>query len=126
MAKRTVKKIKTQFRSGVVHIYASFNNTIITVTNEAGEVLSWASGGSCGFKGARKSTPFAAQMAAKQVAKNILEYGVKQIQVIIKGAGPGRENAIRTLQLSGLSITMIKDRTPIPHNGCRAPKKRRV
>jgi len=126
MVKRVIKKPKLQLYSAVVYIYASFNNTLVSVTSEFGEVITWSSGGACGFKNARKSTPFAAQMAAKTVAKNLLEYGVTQIQVIIKGAGPGRENAVRTLQTSGLSILIIKDQTPMPHNGCRAPKKRRV
>ena len=110
----------------MAHIHSTFNNTIISITDKQGNLLSWASGGNVGFKGTRKSTPYAAQMAAAQAAKNAQDHGVQQIDVVVKGPGPGRESAIRSLQAAGLQVNMIKDTTPIPHNGCRPPKRRRV
>ncbi|MDR2523655.1 MAG: 30S ribosomal protein S11 [Synergistaceae bacterium] len=130
MAKRTVRKGKKREKKninyGVAHIYSTFNNTIMCISDRGGNVLSWASGGSVNFKGTRKSTPFAAQIAAQQVAKGAQEAGVQEIDVIVKGPGPGRESAIRSLQAAGLQVNQIKDTTPIPHNGCRPPKRRRV
>ena len=110
----------------VAHIKASFNNTIVTITDTAGAVIAWASSGSAGFKGARKGTPFAAQLAAETVAKKALDAGVKEVSLLVKGPGVGREAAIRALQAAGLEVSLIKDVTPIPHNGCRPPKRRRV
>ena len=110
----------------VAHIRASFNNTIVTVTDPRGGVIAWASAGSVGFKGARKGTPFAAQLAAETVAKKVLDAGVKEVSLLVKGPGVGREAAIRAMQATGLEISIIKDVTPIPHNGCRPPKRRRV
>jgi len=130
VAKRTVRKGKKREKKnisyGVAHIYSTFNNTIMCISDRGGNVLSWASGGNVGFKGTRKSTPFAAQIAAQQVAKGAQEAGVQEIDVIVKGPGPGRESAIRSLQAAGLQVNQIKDTTPIPHNGCRPPKRRRV
>lgn len=130
MAKRTVRKGKKREKKnisyGVAHIYSTFNNTIMCISDKGGNVLSWASGGNVGFKGTRKSTPFAAQIAAQQVAKGAQDAGVQEIDVIVKGPGPGRESAIRSLQAAGLQVNQIKDTTPIPHNGCRPPKRRRV
>ena len=120
------KKIKRKVPKGVVHVQASFNNTIITITNLKGEVISWSSAGACGFKGARKGTPFAAKTAAETAAKQSLDQGMKQARVMVKGPGSGRETAIRGLQEAGLTITLIRDITSIPHNGCRPPKKRRI
>jgi small subunit ribosomal protein S11 len=120
------KKIKRKVPKGVVHVQASFNNTIITITNLKGEVISWSSAGACGFKGARKGTPFAAKTAAETAAKQSLDQGMKQARVMVKGPGAGRETAIRGLQDAGLVITLIRDITSIPHNGCRPPKKRRI
>lgn len=111
---------------GIAHVKANFNNTIITLTNKYGNVISWASGGTGGFKGSRKSTPFAAQQAALQAAKEALDLGLTSVEVWVKGPGSGREAAIRSLQVAGLEISAIKDVTPIPHNGCRPPKRRRV
>ena len=111
---------------GVAHIQATFNNTIVTITNSKGEVISWCSPGACGFKGARKSTPFAAKTAATTAAKRCVDQGMKQTKVIVKGPGGGRETAIRGLQEAGLQITLIRDITSVPHNGCRPPKKRRI
>ncbi len=125
--KSTAKKVKKTVPYGIAHIQATFNNTIITITDKEGNVLTWASGGTEGFKGTRKSTPYAAQVAAQKVAKKAMdEYGVKDIEIWVKGPGSGRESAIRTLQAAGLNIKVIKDVTPIPHNGCRPPSKRRV
>ena len=124
--KAVQKKNKKNIFSGVVHIHSSFNNTIVTITDVSGNTLSWGSAGSAGFKGARKSTPFAAQMAAEKAATNALMVGLKKIDVIVKGQGSGRETAIRALQGSGLEILSIKDTTAVPHNGCRPPKRRRV
>lgn len=123
MAKK--KKIR-QVPRGVAHIVASFNNTIVTITDPRGNALCWSSSGAAGFKGSKKSTPFAAQVASEQAAKKALEYGVKEVEVYIKGPGAGRESAIRALQAAGLQVSAIHDVTPLPHNGCRAPKRRRV
>ena len=120
------KKIKRKIPKGLVHIQASFNNTIITITNSKGDVVAWSSAGACGFKGARKGTPFAAKTAAELAAKQSVDQGMKEAKVMVKGPGPGRETAIRGLQEAGLLITLIRDITPIPHNGCRPPKKRRI
>lgn len=122
----TSKKVKKQVVDGIAHIHASFNNTIITITDRQGNVLSWATAGGCGFRGSRKSTPFAAQVAAEKAGVAALEFGVKNIEVKVRGPGPGRESAVRALSNAGYRITNIEDVTPIPHNGCRPPKKRRV
>ncbi len=125
--KRVRKKSeKKNVPNGIAHIQATFNNTIITITDVAGNVISWCTSGSKGFKGSRKSTPFAAQMAAEDAAKKAQEHGLRSVEVWVKGPGSGRESALRALQSAGLTITMIKDVTPIPHNGCRPPKRRRV
>lgn len=128
MAKRTRtrKKEKKNIANGVVHIQSTFNNTIVTITDPAGSVVSWSSAGSQGFKGSRKSTPFAAQLAAEDAAKKAMEHGMRNVEVYVKGPGAGRESALRALQSSGFNVVMIKDVTPIPHNGCRPPKRRRV
>ena len=133
MAKVTTKKAVTRKRrerknieKGSAHIRSSFNNTIVTITDTNGNALSWASAGEMGFKGSRKSTPYAAQMAADHAAKLAADHGMKSVEVYVKGPGSGRESAIRALSTQGLEITMIKDVTPIPHNGCRPPKRRRV
>lgn len=123
---RTKRKERKNVEFGVAHIRSTFNNTIVTITDTRGNALSWASAGGLGFKGSRKSTPFAAQMAAEQAAKAAMEHGLKQIEVFVKGPGAGREAAIRSLQAAGLEVNLIKDVTPIPHNGCRPPKRRRV
>lgn len=120
------KKIIRSVSSGVVHILASFNNTIVTITDKEGNTLTWASTGSAGFKGSKKSTPFAAGVAAESAAKKAAERGVKEVEVVVKGPGAGRESAIRSIQAAGITIRSIKDVTPIPHNGCRPPKRRRV
>ena len=120
------KKEKKNVEHGCAHIRSTFNNSIVTITDTAGNTLSWASAGGLGFKGFRKSTPFAAQMAAETSAKAAMEHGLKSIEVYVKGPGAGREAAIRSLQAAGLEVTLIKDVTPIPHNGCRPPKRRRV
>ena len=120
------KKEKRVLKNGVAHIKSTFNNTIISITDTDGNVVAWASSGSLGFKGSRKSTPFAATVAAEAAAKKALEFGLRQVEVFVRGPGSGREAAIRALQSAGLSITVIKDVTPIPHNGCRPPKRRRV
>ena len=126
--KKVVRKRRERknIEKGAVHISATFNNTIITVTDVAGNAISWASAGELGFKGSRKSTPFAAQSAAEQAARLAMEHGLKSVEVYVKGPGSGRESAIRALEAVGLQVTMIKDVTPIPHNGCRPPKRRRV
>jgi small subunit ribosomal protein S11 len=124
--RRGRKKERRQVAHGQAHIKSSFNNTIITITDQQGNVLSWASSGNVGFKGSRKSTPFAAQLAAEQAARRAGEYGVRKVDVYVKGPGSGRETAIRSLQANGLEVAAIKDVTPIPHNGCRPPKRRRV
>lgn len=120
------KKEKRYVLQGVVHIKSTFNNTIISSTDPQGQVIAWASAGTVGFKGAKKGTPFAAQQAADQVARRSMDQGMRQVEVLVKGPGAGRETAIRALQAAGLEITLIKDVTPIPHNGCRPPKRRRV
>jgi small subunit ribosomal protein S11 len=123
---RVKKKIKKNVAEGIAHVHASFNNTIITITDRQGTALSWATSGGAGFKGSRKSTPFAAQVAAETAGKAAQEYGVKNVEVRIKGPGPGRESSVRALNSIGLKITAIQDVTPVPHNGCRPPKKRRI
>ena len=123
---RVRKKVKKNVAEGIAHIHASFNNTIITITDRQGNALSWATSGAAGFKGSRKSTPFAAQIAAEQAGKAAQECGVKNVEVRIKGPGPGRESAVRALNAIGLKITSISDVTPVPHNGCRPPKRRRI
>jgi small subunit ribosomal protein S11 len=123
---RTKKKVKKSISTGVVHIQSTFNNTIVTITDSGGNVLAWSSAGVQGFKGSRKSTPFAAQMAAEDAAKKAQAHGLKTVEVYVKGPGPGRESALRALQATGFNVVMIKDVTPIPHNGCRPPKRRRV
>ncbi len=123
---RTKKRVKKNIASGVVHIQSTFNNTIVTITDAGGNVVSWSSAGVQGFKGSRKSTPFAAQLAADDAAKKAMDHGMKSVEVYVKGPGPGRESALRALQAAGFNVTMIKDVTPIPHNGCRPPKRRRV
>jgi small subunit ribosomal protein S11 len=120
------KKAKRAISSGQVHIFASFNNTIVTVTDNDGNTLCWGSAGSSGFKGSRKSTPFAARMAAEQAIKAAQGMGIQEVDLFVKGPGPGRENAIRAVQAMGLKVKSISDLTPVPHNGCRPPKKRRV
>lgn len=120
------KKEKKNITEGVAHIQSTFNNTIITITDLSGNVISWSSSGLQGFKGSRKSTPFAAQMAAEDAVRKAKEQGMRRVQVYIKGPGAGRESALRSLQLAGLTITIIRDVTPVPHNGCRPPKRRRV
>lgn len=128
-AKRTVRTKRRERKNierGQAHIQSSFNNTLVTLTDLSGNALSWSSSGSLGFKGSRKSTPYAAQMAAEEAAKAAMEHGLKTVEVYVKGPGSGREAAIRALQTAGLEINMIKDITPIPHNGCRPPKRRRV
>ena len=124
--KVTKKRVKKNVERGQAHIQSSFNNTIVTITDTAGNALSWASAGEMGFRGSKKSTPFAAQMAAEQAAKLAIEHGLRTVEVNVKGPGSGREAAIRALQAAGLEITVIRDVTPIPHNGCRPPKRRRV
>ena len=123
---RARKKVKKQVVDAIAHIHASFNNTIITITDRQGNALSWATAGGCGFRGSRKSTPFAAQVAAERAGGVAQDYGVKNLEVRVKGPGPGRESAVRSLNAAGFRITQIADVTPIPHNGCRPPKKRRV
>jgi small subunit ribosomal protein S11 len=120
------RREKKNVPSGQVHIHASFNNTIVTITDRQGNVLAWATAGGCGFKGSRKSTPFAAQVAAERAGTTARDYGVKNMEVRVKGPGPGRESAVRALNAVGFRITEIEDVTPIPHNGCRPPKRRRV
>jgi len=125
--KKTVnRKVKRNIPKGVAHIQATFNNTIVTMTDINGEAISWASAGSCGFKGAKKGTPFAAQTAAEVAARQSMDQGMRQVEIIVKGPGAGRETAIRAIQSAGLGISVIRDITPVPHNGCRPPKKRRV
>jgi small subunit ribosomal protein S11 len=123
---KTKKKIKRIVTDGIVHVQASFNNTVVTITDRQGNALSWATAGGAGFRGSRKSTPFAAQVAAEKAGKVALDYGLKTLEVRIKGPGPGRESAVRSLNALGYRVTNIIDVTPIPHNGCRPPKKRRV
>jgi small subunit ribosomal protein S11 len=123
---RTRKKVKKDVSDGIAHIHASFNNTIITITDRQGNTLAWTTSGGAGFRGSRKSTPFAAQVAAERAGEMVKEYGMKNLEVEVKGPGPGRESAVRALNNIGFQITNITDVTPIPHNGCRPPKKRRV
>jgi small subunit ribosomal protein S11 len=123
---KTKKKVRKNVAEGVAHIFASFNNTIITITDRQGNTLSWATSGGSGFRGSRKSTPFAAQVAAERAGNAAQEHGVKNLEVLVRGPGPGRESAVRALNNVGFKITNISDITPIPHNGCRPPKKRRV
>ncbi len=123
---RTRRRDRKNIEKGAAHIRSTFNNTIVTITDTAGNAISWASAGGLGFRGSRKSTPFAAQTAAETAAKAAMEHGMKTVEVYVKGPGAGREAAIRALQATGLDVTMIKDVTPIPHNGCRPPKRRRV
>ncbi|NBT34843.1 MAG: 30S ribosomal protein S11 [Betaproteobacteria bacterium] len=125
-AQRTRKKVRKNVTDAVAHIHASFNNTIITITDRAGNTLSWATSGGAGFKGSRKSTPFAAQVAAEAAGRVALECGVKNVEVRIKGPGPGRESTVRALNALGMRVTQISDVTPVPHNGCRPPKRRRI
>ena len=125
-AVRTKRRERTNIEKGAVHIRSSFNNTLVTITDLKGNAISWASAGGLGFRGSRKSTPFAAQTAAETAAKAAMEHGLKTVEVYVKGPGAGREAAIRALQAAGLEVNMIKDVTPIPHNGCRPPKRRRV
>ena len=124
--RRPRKRERKNVSHGVAHIKSSFNNTIITITDLEGNVLSWASAGNVGFKGSRKSTPYAAQMAAETATKRAMEHGVRKVDVLVKGPGSGRETAIRSIQSAGIEVTGIKDVTPVPHNGCRPPKRRRV
>jgi len=128
MAKRTrtKRKEKKNVPSGVVHIQSTFNNTIVTITDPGGNVVAWSSSGVQGFKGSRKSTPFAAQLAGEDAAKKAMDHGMRNVEVYVKGPGAGRESALRALQAAGFNVIMIKDVTPIPHNGCRPPKRRRV
>jgi small subunit ribosomal protein S11 len=120
------KKVKKNIATGIAHIQSSFNNTIVTITDVNGNAISWSSAGSRGFKGSRKSTPFAAQLAAEEAARKAMEHGMRSIAVFVKGPGAGRESALRALQSSGFRVTLIRDVTPVPHNGCRPPKRRRV
>ena len=123
---KTRKKVKKHIVDGIAHIHASFNNTIVTITDRQGNTISWATAGGCGFRGSRKSTPFAAQVAAERAGKAAQEMGMKNLEVRVRGPGPGRESAVRSLNSAGFRISNIEDVTPIPHNGCRPPKKRRV
>ena len=123
---RAKKKEKKNILNGVVHIQSTFNNTIVTITDPSGNIVAWSSAGAQGFKGSRKSTPFAAQMAAEDAAKKAMEHGMRNVEVFVKGPGAGRESALRSLQAVGFNVLMIRDVTPIPHNGCRPPKRRRV
>ncbi len=125
-ASRVRKKVKKSVSDGIAHVHASFNNTIITITDRQGNALSWATSGGAGFKGSRKSTPFAAQVAAESAGRAAQEYGIKTLEVRIKGPGPGRESSVRALNALGIKISSISDITPVPHNGCRPPKRRRI
>lgn len=125
-ATKTKKKIKRVVTDGIAHVHASFNNTIVTITDVSGNVISWSSAGVRGFKGSRKSTPFAAQLAAEDAAKKAIEHGMRTVSVYVNGPGAGRESALRALQAAGFKVSLIRDITPIPHNGCRPPKRRRV
>ena len=125
-AARTRKRVKKNVSDAVAHVHASFNNTIVTITDRQGNTLAWATSGGSGFRGSRKSTPFAAQVAAEKAGRAVLDFGVKNVDVFVKGPGPGRESAVRALNAVGFKITNITDVTPIPHNGCRPPKRRRV
>lgn len=123
---RVSRRTRKNISSGVVHVNSSFNNTMITVTDAQGNTISWSSSGTMGFKGSRKSTPYAAQMAAEDAAKKAMEHGMQTVEVNVRGPGSGRESALRALQAAGLTVTSIRDITPVPHNGCRPPKRRRV
>src|SRR5512137_426532 len=123
---KTKKKVKKNVQSGIAHIQSTFNNTIVTITDVKGEVVAWSSAGTRGFKGSRKSTPFAAQIAAEDAARKAQEHGMKMVAIFVKGPGSGRESALRAFQSAGMRVTLIRDVTPIPHNGCRPPKRRRV
>ncbi len=125
-AKRVKKKVKKNIQTGVAHVHATFNNTVITITDVAGNTIASSSAGAVGFKGSRKSTPFAAQIGAEKAASKAMDHGVRQLGVVVKGPGAGRESALRSLQAAGLRITYLRDVTPIPHNGCRPPKRRRA
>ena len=125
-AQRVRKKVRKNISDGIAHVHASFNNTIITITDRQGNALSWATSGGAGFKGSRKSTPFAAQVAAESAGRVAIEYGIKTLEVRIKGPGPGRESSVRALNALGIKISSIADITPVPHNGCRPPKRRRI
>ncbi len=124
--KQTKRKVKKNIQTGVAHISSTFNNTIVTITDVSGNVISWSSAGACGFKGSRKSTPFAAQLAAENAGRKAQEHGMRRVDIFVKGPGAGRETAIRSLQATGLEVGSIQDVTPQPHNGCRPPKRRRV
>jgi len=124
--KKSSKKERKNISLGSAHVQATFNNTIVSITDQTGNVVAWSSSGSLGFKGSRKGTPYAAQMAAESAAKKAMDFGMKQLDVFVKGPGAGRESAIRALQAAGLDVNLIKDVTPVPHNGCRPPKRRRV
>ena len=126
MKKGARKKVKKNVQTGIAHIHSTFNNTMITITDVSGNALCWSTAGQQGFKGSRKSTPFAAQTAAEECSKKAMEHGIRQLSVYIKGPGSGRESAVRALQAAGIKITLMRDVTPIPHNGCRPPKRRRV
>ncbi len=126
MSKVVKKKVKKNVQSGIAHIQSTFNNTIVSITDVSGNVIAWSSAGVRGFKGSRKSTPFAAQLAAEDAAKKAMDHGMRSISVFVKGPGAGRESALRALQQTGFKITLIRDVTPVPHNGCRPPKRRRV
>ena len=125
-SQRARKKVKKNVSDGIAHVHASFNNTIITITDRQGNTLSWATSGGAGFRGSRKSTPFAAQVAAEAAGRVAIEYGIKNLDVRIKGPGPGRDSSVRALNALGIKILSISDVTPVPHNGCRSPKKRRI
>jgi small subunit ribosomal protein S11 len=125
-SRRGPRRVRKNVPMGQAHIHATFNNTIITMTDMEGNTVAWASGGTVGYKGSRKSTPYAARLAAESAAKNAMDHGMREVEVLVKGPGPGREAAIRALQASGLRVRAIADVTPVPHNGCRPPKKRRV
>lgn len=124
--RQTKKKVRKNIQSGIAHITATFNNTIVSITDVSGNVISWSSAGNCGFKGSRKSTPFAAQLAAEDAAKKAMDHGMRNIMVYVKGPGAGRESALRALNSAGFKISLIRDVTPVPHNGCRPRKRRRV
>ena len=125
-ASKVKKKVKKNVIEGIAHVHASFNNTIISISDRQGNVLSWATAGGSGFRGSRKSTPFAAQLAAEDAVKKAMEQGMRTVEVYVKGPGAGRESALRSLQTAGFNVVMIRDVTPIPHNGCRPPKRRRI
>lgn len=125
-AARVKRAARKNIEKGIVHVFATFNNTIVTITDEVGNTIACSSGGAAGFKGSRKSTPFAAQLASEATAKRAMDHGMKTVQVLVKGPGSGREAAIRALQVAGLNVSVIRDVTPMPHNGCRPPKRRRV